>query len=119
MPPIRVLERRREALLRQLRTIPNLMRGTVYVRQRKCGRLGCACAASDGPRHKGWQLSVNKDGRTQSRHIRQELLAEVNELTLSYQKLWRLVEKLTEVNLLLLQERRGSRTKGKKAAEQG
>lgn len=113
------LKKRRETLLLQLGAVPNLMRGTVYVRRRKCGRSGCACAASDGPRHKGWQLSVNKDGRTQTRHIRQEQLAEVIELTLNYQKLWRLVEKLTEVNLLLLQERRVSRTKRGKGAEQG
>jgi hypothetical protein len=119
MPSIRSLEQRREALLLQLRTIPNLMRGTVYVRQRKCGRAECACANAGGVRHKGWQLSVNMDGRTRTRHIRQEQLVEVTELTLNYQKLWRLVEKLTEVNILLLQERHGSSTGGKKTAEKG
>ena len=40
----RRLEQQRDALLARLHTLPNLMRGSVYERLRKCGRASCACA---------------------------------------------------------------------------
>jgi len=44
------LRARRSALVEELRRTPNLMRGIVYERQRKCGRRSCTCARG-GPRH--------------------------------------------------------------------
>jgi len=95
------LERRRAALLDQLRSLPNLMRGTVYQRQRKCGRASCTCA-SGGPRHPGVQLTVNVRGRTRTRYVRREERAGLEEMLGAYRRLWKLVEELTEVNLALL-----------------
>jgi len=102
-----LLEKRRNALLEQLRTLPNLMRGKVYERQRRCGRKGCACYTAAGPRHPGLQLTVNHGGRTRTRFVRKAERDEVEAMVLAYQRLWRVVEELTEVNLALLQERHG------------
>jgi hypothetical protein len=94
------LEQKRERLLDELRHLPDLMRGKVYERQRKCGRASCTCA-SGGPRHPGLQLTVNLRGRTRTRYVRQGERAAVEAKVAAYRRLWELVEELTEVNLAL------------------
>jgi hypothetical protein len=95
------LHQRREALLAELRDVPNLMRGTVYERERKCGRASCTCATG-GPRHAGLQLNVTLAGRTRTRYVRQGERAAIEAMVASYRRLWALVDELTEVNLALL-----------------
>lgn len=95
------LEAERERLLGALRQLPNLMRGKVFERERKCGRATCTCA-SGGPRHPGLQLTVNLQGRTRTRYVRQGERAAVEAKVAAYRRLWALVEELTEVNLVLL-----------------
>ena len=98
------LERKRERLLAELRHLPDLMRGKVYERSRKCGRASCTCA-SGGPRHAGLQLTVNLGGRTRSRYVRQGERATVEAKLAAYRRLWEWVDELTEVNLALLNAR--------------
>jgi hypothetical protein len=95
------LEAKRERLLAELRELPDLMRGKVFERERKCGRASCTCA-SGGPRHPGLQLTVNFQGRTRTRYVRQGERAAVEAKVAAYRRLWALVEELTEVNLALL-----------------
>jgi hypothetical protein len=95
------LERRRERLLDELHHLPDLMRGKVYERERKCGRASCTCA-SGGPRHPGLQLTVTLEGRTRTRYVRQGERAAVEAKLAAYRRLWELVDDLTEVNLALL-----------------
>jgi len=95
------LEAERQRLLAELRELPDLMRGKVFERERKCGRASCTCA-SGGPRHPGLQLTVNLQGRTRTRYVRQGERAVVEAKVAAYRRLWALVEKLTEVNLALL-----------------
>jgi hypothetical protein len=95
------LHHKREQLLDELRHLPDLMRGKVYERERKCGRASCPCA-SGGPRHPGLQLTVNLGGRTRSRYVRQGERAAVEAKLAAYRRLWELVDELTEVNLTLL-----------------
>ena len=102
------LEGRRTALLAELQRTPNLMRGIVYLRQRKCGRPTCACAQG-GPRHPGLQLNVTVGGRTRTRYVRQGERAQVEAWIAAYHRLWELVGALTEVNLALLNARPAER----------
>jgi len=95
------LSQRRDALLHQLRELPNLMRGTLYEPQRKCGRPSCTCA-SGGPRHSTLRLNVTLGGRTRTRYVRQAERASVEAMLAAYQRLWAIVNELTEVNLRLL-----------------
>jgi hypothetical protein len=95
------LEARRDALLARLHALPNLMRGSVYERQRKCGRAACPCAHG-GPKHPTRQLTVTLQGRTHTRYVRQAEQAGVEALIAAYHALWTLVEELTAVNLALL-----------------
>ena len=95
------LRRRREALLAELRALPNLMRGTLYEPERKCGRPSCTCATG-GPRHATLRLNVTLGGRTRTRYVRRSERARVEALLAAYRRLRKLVEALTEVNLALL-----------------
>ena len=102
------LERRREALLAQLRDLPDLMRGTIFERERKCGRRSCTCATG-GPRHPGLQLTVNVGGRTRTRYVRVGERDALEAKLAAYWRLRELVEELTEVNLALLNARAPSK----------
>jgi hypothetical protein len=97
----RRLEHEREALLARLHALPNLMRGSLYERGRKCGRASCTCAQG-GPKHPTRQFTVTLDGATRSRYIRLEEVAPVRALLAAYDELWTLVNALTAVNLALL-----------------
>ena len=97
----RRLEQQRDALLARLHTLPNLMRGSLYERQRKCGRASCACATG-GPKHPGRQLTVTLRGATHTRYVRHEEAAELQGLLATYAELWAIVDDLTAVNLALL-----------------
>jgi hypothetical protein len=97
----RRLEQQRDALLARLHTLPNLMRGSLYERQRKCGRASCACATG-GPKHPGRQLTVTLRGATHTRYVRHEEVAKLQALLATYEELWAIVNELTAVNLALL-----------------
>lgn len=100
-PRILRLEQRRDALLARLHALPNLMRGTVYERLRKCGRATCACARG-GPKHPTRQLTVTLGGTTRTRYVRRGELDQVQALSATYHALWAIVDELTAVNLALL-----------------
>lgn len=98
------LEARRDALLAQLRSSPNLMRGTVNERQRRCGRPACTCAQG-GPKHSGLQLTVTLDGISHARYVRQGELGQIQALLKAYQDVWAIINELTRVNLELIRGR--------------
>jgi len=103
------LEQRRGQLLRRLVALPNLMRGNVYEKPRKCGRASCHCATG-GPKHTTLQLTVFLRGRTHTRYVRRGERSQVEALVDNYRVLMEIVDELTAVNLELL---RGSHPGGK------
>lgn len=108
-----MLERRRDALLKELHSLPNLTRGAVYEKNRKCGRSTCHCATG-GEKHRTRLFSVILKGRTYSRYVRVDEFEEIERQTAAYRRLWQIVEELTEVNLELLQARRAAGAKPKR-----
>lgn len=97
----RRLEQQRVTLLARLHALPNLMRGSVYERLRKCGRASCVCAQG-GPKHTTRQLTVTLQGATRTRYVRLEEVAQVRAWIATYADLWSIVNALTAVNLALL-----------------
>src|SRR5208337_4548900 len=96
-PPPDALLKRREELLHRLRAWPNLMRGSLYQRTRKCGRASCPCA-SGGPRHPARQLTVKIDKRMYARYVRDAAAAEVERLLSNYRELMDVIDELTLLN---------------------
>lgn len=94
------LEKRRGALLRQLRGLGNLMRGSLVTARVKCGSPTCEC--SQGRKHEKLHLSVNLKRRTRTAYVGERRAEEVGALLDEYRRAWRIIEELTEVNLDLL-----------------
>ena len=94
------LEKRRDKLIAGLRSLGNLMRGTLIQMRVKCGRKGCACER--GEKHEKVHLSVNLHGRTRGCYVGQARQEAIADLLAEYQRAWRIIEELTEVNLALL-----------------
>lgn len=101
------IEHRRRRLQKQLRALSAqpLMRGSVYVRRRRCGRPRCACARDPSARHASRFLTVFLDGRTRGFHLRAEDEAEVRCAVEAYDRLWRLVNDLTGCEVAELRRR--------------
>ncbi len=98
------LKKRRANLLRELRNLGNLMRGTLYTTHVRCGSPRCECA--HGKKHAKLHFSVNMKGRTRSMYVGEKRAEEVGALLSEYQRAWRVIEDLTEVNLELLRSTR-------------
>src|SRR5664280_3076079 len=84
--PAASLRRRRQALLRQLPPLKEILRGSLIERYKRCGKPGCKCAdgAGHGPKY---YLSVSFPGeRPQMDYVPQENLEATRALvaTVSY-----------------------------------
>lgn len=94
------LEKRRDTLLAELRSLGNLMRGSLVQTPVKCGRKSCVCES--GEKHIKVHLSVNLNGRTRGCYVGQGREQAVAALLREYQRAWKIIGELTEVNLELL-----------------
>jgi hypothetical protein len=108
-------QRRRRRLREALRALSfePLMRGGIVERLRRCGRPNCACAKDPDARHGGKFFTVSLNGRTQAVHLRPDDEARVKQAIASYNRLWEIINGLTECELSDLRrevrERRRSR----------
>ena len=109
-PPTPPLLQQRDQLLRELRHLAkaNLMRGSLSVVGRKCGRPTCACATTDH-RHPARYLSIKVEGRTRLAYVSAAQEEEVRRALRRGRKLVELLEALTLVNIQLLEEARPPR----------
>ena len=76
-----------------------LMRGSIVERTRRCGRKNCVCAQDPTRLHKGQFLTVQIEGKTQAMHLRAEDIAPVSKAVQAYQRLWEIINGLTECEL--------------------
>jgi len=106
------LEKRRDALVAELRSLGNLMRGSLVQTKVRCGRKGCVCES--GEKHVKVHLSVNLNGRTRGCYVGQSREETVSVLLREYQRAWRIIGDLTAVNLELL---RGKHAGGRKRGQ--
>jgi hypothetical protein len=107
------LERRRDDLLAELRSVGNLMRGSLVQTKVRCGRKGCVCES--GEKHVKVHLSVNLNGRTRGCYVGQAREETVSALLTEYQRVWKIIGDLTEVNLELLRGEHAGGRRGRRA----
>ena len=113
--PVPLLQQR-DQLLREIRHLAksNLMRGSLSVVGRKCGRPTCFCATEDR-RHPARYLSIKENGKTRLVYVSADQEAEVRVALRRCHRMLTVVDELTQVNLQLLQQERAAR---KQAAKQ-
>ena len=93
------LEKRRDGLRQQLASVGDLRPGSLVARYRKCGKPYCRCA-SDGSRGHGpsWSLTHHVAGKTVTRIIPPDAVAQTQAQIAECQRLRRLVAELIEVS---------------------
>ena len=100
------LEKRRDILLEHLRGLGNLMRGSLYTAQVRCGSQSCECAKAKSQRHAKVHLSVNVGGHTRNVYVGESRADRVASLIVEYNRARRIIEELTEINIELLRPAR-------------
>jgi hypothetical protein len=55
------------------------------------------------PSMRGYNLTTKVAGKTRTRYVRKDLVAQAREMTRRHQKLWRLLTQLSQINWQLLQ----------------
>lgn len=116
MKPTReLLLERRDAALRELRTLGNLMRGSLVLAGVRCGAPRCECAK--GVKHLKKHLKVTLKGHTRTAYVGEQRAPEVQQLLSEYLRARALIEELTAVNLELLRPGRREKHAGTDSAE--
>lgn len=94
------LERKREALFKQLEQTGDFRRGTISVIYRKCGKKNCACAREGHPGHGPlhlWSTTIKGKSYSKSVKVGPELQKYLNEIG-SYHKFLELCDHILETS---------------------
>jgi hypothetical protein len=97
-------ERRFRSRLTQLIQQHWLLRGTLSLRSRKCGKPSCHCAS--GELHTSWYLVQSQQGQPRQLYVAKAWEQRVQQAVSDYQELQRLLEELSEFEWQRLRERR-------------
>ena len=98
------LERRRRKLSRSLPPPETILRGSVFIRRRRCGGAGCRCAKGEG--HATAYLAASMPGgRTEQISLPPELVGEARRCVTVYRRWWRSVEGISAINRELFRKR--------------
>ena len=90
-------ERALRSKLAKLAHSAPLVRGTVAVRQKRCGKPNCRC--TNGDPHRGVYLTLSLDGKLKQVSIPTSMEDAVREWVHNYQQIRELLEKLSQFYL--------------------
>ena len=102
---VKKLKKERAGILKEIRGIGNLMRGSMYDRERKCGGKGCWCSKSETG-HPQTMLTLHFKGEQIVIAVPKGKKEEVLSMIGEYDKLWELIEKLTRINIKMIRSER-------------
>ena len=106
---------RKKELLKELSGLGNLIRGSLVLGHRKCGKPGCACAKG-GEGHPYHYLSISTThARNRIVYVSGAQLKAVEEGVIAYRRAWEILEELSELNLAATKSKgkaRHSETRG-------
>jgi hypothetical protein len=98
------LERRRLKLIRSLPSPGDILRGSVFVRRRRCGRAACWCAKVKG-HATGYISTTFSDGSTEQISLPAHLVPEARRRAAVYRRWWRIIDRISAVNRELFRKR--------------
>jgi len=107
---IACLHRKRRTLSQRLGACKELVKGSLIVNRRRCGKPRCRC--QEGQLHESYAFTFKKSGRSVLIHVPKWLEAEARQAQRDYRKLRALVDELSAVNVALLRNKaRRSKTR--------
>lgn len=98
------LERSRRSRVAQLSHYSRLMRGTLTIRSRRCGKPGCRCAR--GELHVSLYLVQSQKGNPRQIFVPKEWEDRVRRAVTDYRELQKLVEEVSELEWKRLEQRK-------------
>jgi len=98
------MERSRRSRVAQLSHQSRLMRGTLTIRSRRCGKASCRCAR--GELHVSLYLVQSQKGKPRQVFVPKEWEDRVRRAVTDYQELQKLVEEVSEIEWKRLEERK-------------
>ena len=111
----RLLQQRRRTL-QKLPPLEEVLRGTVLVRELRCGKPSCHCARGGG--HRITYLSVTfAGGHTEQISLPATVAPLAQRWVANYKKWWRAVEAISAINRRLLRHRRDAATSARDTAQ--
>lgn len=93
---IKILEKQRNALLHKLLGTQHMLRGTLGITYRKCGKPNCWCANESG--HPYCRITWSENSQSKTRAIPQADANKVEDLTQSYRIFKENRKALREIN---------------------
>ena len=104
MPRKEQLLARRQQLLDSLPSLEDVLRGSFFVRERRCGKPSCRCARGKG--HRTAYVSVTfKDGTSQQIALTRGLEPVARAWVRNYERWWDTLERVSRINRELLKQR--------------
>jgi hypothetical protein len=98
------LQLRKDALLAALPPVTEQLRGSFFERTIRCGKASCKCAS--GPGHRLAYVGVSlAGGRTEQITVPRQLVPLARQWVANYKRWCRALERVSEINRLLLRER--------------
>jgi len=91
-----VTERRARSQLAQLLSQRGVIRGTLLVRKRKCGKPNCRCARGDG--HESLFLVISENGRTRQLFVPKDWESRVRLWVEDYHRARELLEDVSRIH---------------------
>ena len=95
--------RQRRAASRRLSTHGQMIKASLVVNRRRCGKPGCRCTQRE--LHESLAFTYKQDGKSVLVHIPQHLEAEARQAQHDYRKLKTLIAELSAINIKLLKHK--------------
>ncbi len=93
----------------------HLIKGSLVVNRRRCGKPNCRCA--EGERHESLAITYKHGGRSVLLHVPADLQTEATQAIRDYQRVKQLLSRLSEINLAAFRQNvqvaRAAKTQGK------
>ena len=94
-------DQRREAELKQLRTLGPVVAASLCRRQVRCGNPNCKCA--QGEKHASWCLTFKHQGKTRTVHVPRAMLKEVEQWVKEYRRAKQLLREISYQSVRIIQ----------------
>jgi len=107
------LSTRRRDLIRRLRELVPLMKGSLVELHLTCGTPACRCH-SGGPKHSGYYFSYRAAGKSHTVYVRKSCLQDVRKAHAHWLELKVILEELTELEVEALRDNAQSRRSPRK-----
>lgn len=103
-------ERQGRSRVTQLIQQAGLIRGTLLLRERTCGKPSCHCAK--GERHVSLHLQVSRGGKPKQVIVPRAMQEQVREWVANYQALWENVEAISDAHWAKIAADKATRRRG-------